>query len=151
MPSYFVTTSYQATMTLSVKKFAPKKAVSFAKACKYEPPSQTTGCYYQSDAPLQPAGNQRKYRRRGSKAPSMLALSKEDIEFIGETIFIGGQSDQHEEQKGEQTLRARRLSIMTMLKQSMDRNCILEPSGTLRRMSLDQKTNLGFVALLSPM
>ena len=150
---YVIATKSVKKCAKSVKKCAPKRAVSFAKVCKYEPPSNTTGCFSQSDAPLQPECNQRNYRRRGSKAPSMLVLSKNDYDFIEENLFITGQSENHyhQEQQGVRALRARRLSIMTMLKQNLDRSCSLEPTGTLRRMSLDQKSNLGLATLLSPM
>ena len=132
---------------------APKRAVSFVKNCKYEP-SLRKHCH--SDAQLQSENKLRKCQRRGSKTPAMLLLSKEDLSIINDTADNAGRFDiplhQHQEQQAGVPRRpSRRLSIMSTLKQNLERSCNIGPSGTLRRLSLERKHSIGLSALLSPM
>jgi len=115
-------------------KCAPKRAVSFAKTWKYEPPSRRTE---NSDVTLQPESKQRKYQRRGSKTPAMLFLSKEDLARIAEKAMGP------ENQQCGSIQAVRRVSLMTALKQNLERSCNLEPTKTLRRMSMDGSQNRG--------
>lgn len=114
----------------SKKRCVPKRAVSFAKTCKHEPPSSRKAKRYPTDAPLQPESKQRKYQRRGSKTPAMLLLSKADLE----TIL--GKAENQQQRTINPGSPVRRLSLMTTLKQNLERSCNLEPSKTLRRMSM---------------
>jgi len=121
------------------KKCAPKRAVSFAKACKFDPPSRKGD---HSDAVLQPK-SKRKYQRRGSKTPAMLFLSKKDLSLIQQ------QSAAESQQQNKLTTAAptRRLSLMSALKQNLERSCHLEPSKTIRRLSMDKNQNRGLSTL----
>lgn len=123
----------------SLKRCAPKRAVSFAKACKFDPPLRKGD---HSDAVLQPK-SKRKYQRRGSKTPAMLLLSKSDLSLIQQ------QSAAESQQKSKLTTAAptRRLSLMSALKQNLERSCHLEPSKTIRRLSMDKNQNRGLSTL----
>lgn len=126
------TTSIKSALSAPTPgKSLPKRAVSFAKACKYRPPSRAKmPCT--SDDVLQSTDSRRRYHRRGSKTPAMLVLSRADIATI--------ESATPTEQAVASTVaKERRLSLMTALKQNLERSCKLEPAvaKTIRRLSFD--------------
>jgi hypothetical protein len=61
-------------------KCLPKRAVSFAQACKYDAPKPFRRC--PTDESVQSTDSRRRYQRRGSKTPAMLLLSRRDLASI---------------------------------------------------------------------
>lgn len=127
-----VTPIRSALSATSSSKCVPKRAVSFAKVCNYRRPGNLK-MTCPSDEVLQSTDHRRRYQRRGSKAPSMLLLSVNDLANIQEVQPCP------EKATCTTTSDKRRMSLMTALKQNLERSCILEPvaAKTMRRLSMD--------------
>ena len=130
----YATPTRSALSAPSSSKCLPKRAVSFAKACKYHFPCQVN----MTDEILQSTDNRRRYQRRGSKTPAMLQLSKTDLAHIQD--FQPSLPDKQIDCASTTTAAHRRMSLMTALRQNLEGSCILEPvmAKTIRRMSMDQ-------------
>jgi hypothetical protein len=164
-------------------KCIPKRAVSFAKACKYDAPKPFRRC--PTDESVQSTDSRRRYQRRGSKTPAMLLLSRTDLASIQErrssikcdyclgaaaaavvnsprTVYQSRMSGTassaatttttttttavvvcspgHCLVAENTTAQQRRMSLMTALKQNLERSLILETPTvvkTIRRMSIN--------------
>jgi len=82
--------------------------------------------------------------RRGSKAPSMLKVSAEDLESIATEFAVDKTNDQFLSAN-----KTRRLSLMSALKINFENSAIIEPkvASTIRRMSIEQQRNYTYELL----
>jgi len=97
-----------------------------------------------NDSCLQCTDKRRKYMRRGSKAPSMLKVSAEDLESIATEFAVDKTNDQFLSAN-----KTRRLSLMSALKINFENSAIIEPkvASTIRRMSIEQQRNYTYELL----
>jgi hypothetical protein len=172
--------SSDSSSSSASSKCIPKRAVSFAKACKYDAPKPFRRC--PTDESVQSTDSRRRYQRRGSKTPAMLLLSRTDLASIQErqrpsikcdyclsaaaaAVVNSPRTAYQRRMSGTATTttgvaicspgrclvaennteyataaRQRRMSLMTALKQNLERSLILETPTvvkTIRRMSLN--------------
>lgn len=147
----FVPRSYFATMTLAKLEFSSsakhislkdssKRVVSFGKSVKFEAPNkpESSGS---ADASLQSIDKRRRYMRRGSKCPSMLLMSHDQIQKL--------ESECEVEKVTFASNKERRLSLMSALRINLERAAIVDPNvaSQIRSMSPDEKRNFTFELL----
>lgn len=126
------------------KKDLPKRAVSFIESVKFQAPQlrknqEPTKLHDDDDGGdrdhLQATNKRRRYMRRGSKCPSMFigmanfksilqdaaaAADNDDFDADKTKMMLYHHHHQHQQQKHQQ---ARRLSLMSALKASLESNC----------------------------
>jgi hypothetical protein len=137
----------------SKERTAAKRAVSFCDSVKkygYESTPPTSNQPQQphntkSDGDLQASDKRRRYKRRGSKCPSMLLLSGMNLKRLLETETLSSSPESSKSNSSCQqmqmpTPQQRRLSLVSALKMSLENATIADSPNTttallIRRMS----------------
>jgi hypothetical protein len=122
----------QGTSALSSQQ-SPKRAVFFCSSCKFDPPSQSTKS--SGDMGLQSTDRRRRYMRRGSKSPNMLAT------LLTLNLEKESTTDHDEADAYRSTKQERRISITSALRLNLEKSAIIDPKTTssIRYFSIEQK------------
>jgi hypothetical protein len=132
-------------LSKSTSKQLPNKAVAFSKACKHSFPAKAV-CTMQNDSSLQSTDKRRRYMRRGSKCPTMLQFSIDEVKSSEEEVSVEKTNTETISNKG------RRLSLMSALKSNFEKSAIIDPyvASKIRRMSMDQQRRFAHDLLSEP-